>query len=83
MVAVVGNEDGAYKIIADSFRALNDIGYTIPAQGGACWNSVVMAPRADKDLEETPDAVASATRALAANAAHPASLLRDSAYPGR
>jgi hypothetical protein len=33
VVAVVGNEDGAHKIVADCFQALNDIGYTIAAQG--------------------------------------------------
>ncbi|MBB4912761.1 flavodoxin family protein [Actinophytocola algeriensis] len=33
VVAVVGNEDGAHKIIADCFQALNDIGFTIPASG--------------------------------------------------
>ncbi|GAC69954.1 hypothetical protein GS4_30_00260 [Gordonia soli NBRC 108243] len=33
MVAVVGNEDGAHKIIADVFGGLTDIGFTIPAQG--------------------------------------------------
>lgn len=34
VVAVVGNEDGAHKIVADSYQGLNDIGFTIPAQGG-------------------------------------------------
>jgi hypothetical protein len=29
--AVVGNEDGAHKIVADVFQGLNDVGYTIPA----------------------------------------------------
>src|SRR5919112_3013497 len=33
VVCVVGNEDGAHKISADLFQALNDIGFTIPAQG--------------------------------------------------
>ncbi|MDV3294414.1 flavodoxin family protein [Brachybacterium paraconglomeratum] len=83
VVAVVGNEDGAHKIIADSFQALNDIGFTIPAQGGTYWNSEAMNPRDYKDLEKTPEAVASTTNALAANAVHLATLLSDSAYPGR
>ena len=34
-----------------------------------------------KDLGSTPDTVASTTRTLAANAAHLAGLLADSAYP--
>ena len=31
LAAVVGNEDGAHKVVADLFQALNDIGFTIPA----------------------------------------------------
>ena len=33
IVAVVGNEDGAHAIVADAFQGLNDMGYSIPAQG--------------------------------------------------
>jgi hypothetical protein len=34
LVAVVGNEDyGAHKTAADMFQGLNDIGFSIPAQG--------------------------------------------------
>ncbi len=33
IVSVVGNEDGAHKTVADVFQALNDVGYSIPAQG--------------------------------------------------
>ena len=38
MTGVVGNEDGAHKITADLHQALNDIGFTVPAQGGTYWN---------------------------------------------
>ncbi|MEU2419433.1 flavodoxin family protein [Dermacoccus abyssi] len=82
VVAVVGNEDGAHKIIADSFQALDDIGFTIPAQGGTYWNNEAMNPVDYKDLEETPQAVASTTKTLAANAAHLARLLTANSYPG-
>lgn len=82
VVAVVGNEDGAHKIIADSFQALNDIGFTIPAQGGTYWNSEAMNPVDYKDLEQTPSAVAATTKTLAANAAHLTRLLRREQYPG-
>jgi multimeric flavodoxin WrbA len=34
IVAVVGKEDGAHKITADLFQGLDDVGFTIPAQGG-------------------------------------------------
>lgn len=37
MVGVVGNEDGAHKVTADVYQALNDVGFTTPAQGGPYW----------------------------------------------
>lgn len=81
VAAVVGNEDGAHKIIADTFQALNDIGFTIPAQGGTYWNHEAMNPKDYKELDETPKAVASTTSTLARNAAHLARRLRAEPYP--
>jgi multimeric flavodoxin WrbA len=81
VVGVVGNEDGAHKIIADSLQALNDIGFTVPAQGATYWNAEAMQPRDYKDLDETPEAVASTNQALARNAAHLARLLKAQQYP--
>lgn len=81
VAAVVGNEDGAHKIIADVFQALDDIGFTIPAQGGVYWNSEAMNPRDYNDLDQTPEAVAATISTLTANAAHLAQLLRDNQYP--
>jgi multimeric flavodoxin WrbA len=81
VVAVVGNEDGAHKIIADCFQALNDIGFTVPAGGGTYWNHEAMNPKDYKDLDETPEAVATTNRSLAANAAHLARLLKREQYP--
>ena len=83
VTAVVGNEDGAHKITADLMQALNDIGFTIPAQGGTYWNDEAMGGRDYLDLEETPEAVASTTATLAENAAHLARALRATPYPGR
>lgn len=80
VVAVVGNEDGAHKIVADSYQGLNDIGFTIPAQGCTYWNAEAMNPREYADLAETPSAVDSTIRTLATNSAHLARLLRDP-YP--
>ncbi len=54
ITAVVGNEDGAHAIIADAFQGLNDIGFSIPAQGATYWNHEAMNPKDYKDLEETP-----------------------------
>ena len=81
VVAVVGNEDGAHKIIADCFQALNDIGFTIPAGGGTYWNSEAMTPKDYIELDSTPDPVASTNKKLAANAVHLARLLKQDQYP--
>jgi multimeric flavodoxin WrbA len=81
VTAVVGNEDGAHKITADLMQGLDDIGFTIPAQGGTYWNDEAMGSRDYIDLDETPEAVASTTATLAANAAHLARLLKDNPYP--
>ncbi|MEO3761552.1 NAD(P)H-dependent oxidoreductase [Mycobacterium sp. B14F4] len=81
VVAVVGNEDGAQKVIADCFQGLNDIGYTIPAQGGTYWTGEAMESTDFKDLDRVPEAVVSTNEALARNAVHLANVLRDDEYP--
>ena len=81
VVAVVGNEDGAHKITADVSQALGDMGFTVPAQGATYWNGEAMHPTDYKDLDSTPDAVASTTATAARNAAHLARLLADAPYP--
>lgn len=79
--AVLGNEDGAHKITADLHQALNDVGFTIPAQGGTYWNGAAMETTDYKDLEETPEAVARANTTLVANAVHLARLMAQHPYP--
>ncbi len=81
VVVVVGNEDGAHKITADVFQALGDIGFSLPATGAVYWNGEAMTGIDYKDLDETPEAVASTTAKVVANAAHLASLLRERPYP--
>ena len=81
VTAVVGNEDGAHKITADLMQGLNDMGFTIPAQGGTYWNDEAMGSRDYLDLDETPEAVASTTSTLAENAAALARALKASPYP--
>jgi len=81
VVSVVGNEDGAHKVIADLFQALNDVGYSIPAQGSTYWVGAAMESTDYKDLDEVPEAVASATAAAARNAVHLARVLRSAEYP--
>ncbi|HEY6799760.1 MAG TPA: NAD(P)H-dependent oxidoreductase [Agromyces sp.] len=79
--AVLGNEDGAHKITADLHQALNDIGFTVPAQGGTYWNGAAMEKTDYKDLAVTPDAVLQANATLTRNAVHLARLLRERPYP--
>lgn len=81
IVGVVGNEDGAHAIVADMYQALGDVGFSIPSQGSTYWNGEAMQTVDYKDLEETPEAVASATATAARNAAHLAGLLSASPYP--
>lgn len=81
VAVVVGNEDGAHHVSADLFQSLDDVGFTIPAGGVTYWNGEAMHGTDYKDLGSTPEAVASTTRTLAANAAHLAGLLAGSPYP--
>ncbi|MEV0074863.1 NAD(P)H-dependent oxidoreductase [Nocardia neocaledoniensis] len=83
IAAVVGNEDGAHKIVADTFQALDDVGFTIPAQGCTYWNGEAMQGVDYIDLSETPDPVRATTRTMARNAAHLARLLRTANYPAQ
>lgn len=81
LAAVVGNEDGAHKIVADLFQALNDIGFSVPAQGCTYWNGQAMEGGDFKDLDEVPEVVASTTASAARNAVHLAGVLRHNPYP--
>jgi multimeric flavodoxin WrbA len=81
IVAVVGNEDGAHKVSADLFQGLNDVGFTIPAQGVTYWNGEAMKPVDYKDLPSTPEETAGTNSTAARNAAHLARLLAGSQYP--
>ena len=81
VVAVVGNEDGAHHITGITLQVLNDVGFSIPAQGGVYWNGEAMHTTDYQDLDETPETVASTTKTLAANAAHLARLLQTQEYP--
>ena len=82
VVAVVGNEDGAHHIASQVFQALNEVGFSIPAQGSTYWNGEAMHGTDDKDLEQTPEATAGTNATVARNAAHLARLLQGANYPG-
>jgi len=81
IVAVVGNEDGAHHISAEVFQALDDVGFTIPAQGATYWNGEAMQGTDYIDLKSPREATDAATATAAANAVHLAGLLASSNYP--
>jgi multimeric flavodoxin WrbA len=80
VAAVVGNEDGAHLVSAEVFQALNDVGFTIPAQGVSYWNGEAMAKVDYLDLPKTPDVVQETIETVASNAAHLAALLKATPY---
>ena len=82
VLAIVGNEDGAHHVTAELLQALNDTGWTIPAQAACYWVGEAMHKTDFKDLPQMPDNVAGLAGILAANAAHVANLLKAQPYPG-
>ncbi|TPJ39594.1 flavodoxin family protein [Mesorhizobium sp. B2-5-13] len=82
LVAIVGNEDGAHHCHAECFQALNDVGFTIPANGGVYWVGEAMHDVNYVDLPKAPDKVSEAIEMAASNAAHLAGLLKSKAYVG-
>ena len=81
-VAVVGNEDGAHHVSAEVYQALNDVGFTIPANAVAYWVGEAMGSTNFVDLEKTPEEVETMISMLARNTAHLAGLLKGAQYPG-
>lgn len=81
-VAVVGNEDGAHHVSAEIYQALNDVGFTIPANAVAYWVGEAMGSTNLVDLDETPEAVTTMIETLVRNTVHLATLLRANQYPG-
>lgn len=82
IAAIVGNEDGAHHISGVLYQCLNDVGFTFAGQAVTYWHDAVASDYRDyQDLEETPEAVASTNKTVAAHAVHLAGLLKDSPYP--
>ena len=50
VVGIVGNEDGAHHVTAELLQALNDTGWTIPAQAACYWVGEAMQKTDFKDL---------------------------------
>jgi len=82
LVAIVGNEDGAHHCHAECFQALNDVGFTVPANAGIYWVGQAMDDVNYVDLPQTPEKVAEAVEMAASNAVHLAGLLGGRNYPG-
>ena len=81
LTAVVGNEDGAHHVTAEMHQGLNDIGFTVAAQGGVYWVGEAMQTVDFKDLDQVPDPVASTISSMSVNAVHLAKSLKASPYP--
>lgn len=81
VVAVVGNEDGAHHVGAELFQGLNDVGFTIPANGMTYWVGEAMGSTDYQDLDSVRDVIRSTTSTAARHAAHVASLLASDGYP--
>jgi len=82
LVAIVGNEDGAHHCHAACFQALNDVGFTIPANAGIYWVGEAMGSLNYVDLPGTPEKVIETLKMAASNAAHLARALKDENYSG-
>ncbi|MGW7275842.1 flavodoxin family protein [Streptomyces sp. NPDC054864] len=80
-LAVVGNEDGAHNVSADVFQACNDLGFSLAPYAVTYWVGEAKQGTDYQDLDETPEAVASTTHALAVNAHHLAEQLARQPYP--
>ena len=82
VIAIVGNEDGAHHVTAELLQALNDTGWTHPAQAACYWVGEAMHKTDFKDLPKVPDNVQGLAGILASDAAHLANLLKQHPYPG-
>ena len=82
VAAIVGNEDGAHWSASQLFQSLNDTGWTIPAVAACYWVGEAMGSTDFKELKKRPDKVDETAGMVAANAAHLASILKESPYPG-
>lgn len=81
IVAVVGNEDGAHHVAAELFQGLNDVGFTIPANGMTYWVGEAMQKTDYIELPSGSIKTDQATLAAAAHAAHLAAVLQNHRYP--
>ena len=65
-----------------SFQALNDVGFSIPANAVTYWVGEAMGSVNFVDLKEIPDVVRSTLDLVARNTVHAAGLFKAQPYPG-
>lgn len=80
MVAVVGNEDGAHHVTAETFQALNDCGFSLAPGAATYWVGEAMGKVDLQDLDAIPELTETTTETMVTNAIHLADRLRG---PGR
>jgi multimeric flavodoxin WrbA len=80
-IAVVGNEDGAHHVVAEVAQALNDVGFTLAAQGAAYWVGEAMQKTDFLDLDPVPAVTLQTIETVARTTSHLARALRDHRYP--
>lgn len=81
LVAVVGNEDGAHHVSAELYQALNDVGFTLPANAVAYWVGEAMGSVDFVDVAPVPENVQQMVTMAVSNAVHLAALLSEKPYP--
>lgn len=82
VIGIAGNEDGAHHVTAELLQALNDAGWTNPAQAACYWVGEAMHKTDFKDLPKIPGDVKGLAGILSANAVHAANLLKAQPFPG-
>jgi multimeric flavodoxin WrbA len=80
-VITTGNEDGAHHVIGEINAALNDLGYTLPAQNWTYWNKGPGPGSEEWDSTDEKEWTLSTGRAMASNLAAVATALRAHPIP--
>lgn len=80
-IAVVGNEDGAHHVVATCAQALNDVGFSIAANGCTYWVGEAMHGTDYRDLPDGSEQTTNATEMAARATVHLAALLKAHPYP--
>jgi multimeric flavodoxin WrbA len=80
-VVVTGNEDGAHHVIGEINGALNDIGYTLPAQNWTYWNKGPGPGEEEWDSTDEKEWTLTTGKAMASNLAAVARALQAHPIP--